>query len=278
MPALNGDSSTGNRTHREACQCSWYSRPVRTAGPADHTGGVMRQTRRIAAALSAGMLLLTACGNDADDNPEPIGGDEDAQEDSEPEPDEGDDEDDEEPYAVPDEIDEDYAEDVINALLEIDFEALRIALEQESGENLDFDAADRVHAISDGRRRERFLETLQDYVDDPEPPEALLPSSEMSATRFDAEMVIHAEPERCMIVAGWWDLSNTTVDPPGEEEKSLFSLARVDREVTEADRNPTPWAIRHVSQLTDPDGEPIPAAEWQTLDFGDALDHECEDR
>jgi hypothetical protein len=45
----------------------------------------------------------------------------------------------EDPYAVPDEIDEDYVERVINAILEVQSEVLRGALQQEQGENLDSD-------------------------------------------------------------------------------------------------------------------------------------------
>ncbi len=236
----------------------------------------MRQTRRIAAALSAGLLLLTACGNDADDNPEPIGGDEDAQEDSDPEPDEGDDENDEEPYAVPDEIDEDYAEDVINALLEVDTEIHIVALQQSPGEPLDLDAADRLHAIAEGDRRDLLMENLQGYVDDPTTAEGLLAPDEMEPTRLEVDAVLHAETERCLIVAGWWDRSGNAVDPPPPDRKSVFSLARVDRDVTSLDRNPTPWRIRAIAPMHS-GGEEIPQEQWGDIDFGDALDRACED-
>ena len=240
----------------------------------------MRQARRYVAALTAGLLLLTACNGDnnsPEPDPPPIGGEEDDEDDGD-EFNEAVDEEDEEPYAVPDEVDEAYAEEVINVLLEIDVEALRIALRQEPGETLDSEAADRVAAISDGRRQAAFLETLQGYVDSPEPPERLLPPTEMSATTFHALQVLHAEPDRCLLVAGWWDLSSTTLDAPDRDEISVFSLSRVDREVTDQGRNPTPWAIRHVAAMADTDGEPIPEDEWSDIEFGDALDRTCEDR
>jgi hypothetical protein len=95
----------------------------------------MRQTRRYVAALTAGLLLLTACSgedNEPEPDPPPIGGDEN-DEDEDDQDNESVEEEDEEPYAVPDEIDEAYAEEVINVLLEIDTEALKIVLEQEPG-------------------------------------------------------------------------------------------------------------------------------------------------
>jgi hypothetical protein len=237
----------------------------------------MRLTRRYAAALVTGLLLLTACNGDDNEpapDPPPIGGDED-EDDEDDEDNEAVEDEDEEPYAVPDEIDEAYAEEVINVLLEIDTEVLKIALEQDQGELLDPQAVDRVHAIADGRQRDSFLESLQRYIDDPSTAQGLLPVDEMGVSRFEARGVLHAEPERCMLVVGWWDRTEIATDPP--EMDSLVSLSRLDRDVTSLERNPTPWVIREISPMLIND-EPVPEERWDDIDFGDDPDRTCEDR
>lgn len=245
---------------------------------AELTGEVMGHTRRVAAAMSAGLLLLTACAHDdGNDDPAPIGGENEADPGDADTTDE-DAEEEDEPYAVPDEIDEDYAEDVINALLEIDHEILVTALQQEQGEPLDLEATDRLHAIADGDRRKSSLRRLQGYIDDPETAQGLLPPNESKPSQMEVDSVIHAESEHCMLVAGWWDRNGMATDPPPEERKTVFSLSRVDREATSVERNPTPWMIRHIAPLQADDGEPIPDEEWGEIDFADALDRTCEER
>ena len=238
----------------------------------------MRQTRRHVAALTAGLLLLTACsGEDSEPQPDPppIGGDEnDADEDDQDnEPVE---EEDDEPYAVPDEIDEAYAEDVINVLLEINSEALATVLRQEPGETIAPEAADQIAAVSDGRRLAQQLEYFQRYIDQPDAAAGFLPPDDIGTSRIDVQAILHAEPDNCMVVVGWWDLTEVAVDPP--DVYQVFSLGRLDRDVTAEDRNPTPWKIRQVTPMQDSEGEPVPEEEWDDVNFADAFDHTCEGR
>ena len=237
----------------------------------------MRQARPMCAAMTAGLLLLTAC-NDGDNepNPEPppIGGEE--NEDDDPTENEEDPPEEDEPYAVPDEIDEAYAEEVINVLLEIDTEALKIVLEQEPGEVIAPEAADRLAAASAGQRLASSLETFQIYVNRPETRDAFLPPDEMGTSRFEAHGVLHAEPDACILVVGWWDRTEIAVD--ATDEPSLFSLGPVDRDVTDVDRNPTPWQIREINRMMMIDDEPVPEDRWDDIDFGDELDRTCEER
>jgi hypothetical protein len=238
----------------------------------------MRLTCRYATALVTGLLLLTACNSDDNDpapDPPPIGGDED-EDDEDDEDNEAVEEEDEEPYAVPDEIDEAYAEEVINVLLEINTEALKIVLEQEPGEVIDPEAADHIAAISDGARRELALETFQIYIDRPEATESFRPVEEIGVSYFQADGILHAEPESCILAVGRWDLTEVATDPPDEQQ--LFSLGRLDRETTSVERNPTPWQIRDISPMRDADDQPISEDQWDDLEFGDALDYTCEDR
>ena len=250
----------------------------------------MHQARRVTALLLAGALALAACSSDDEAEAVPPIGGEDADDDSstgdlgvedaapDDERDEGDTADDEEPFAVPDEIDEDYAEQVVNALLEIDTDILVTALGQEAGEPLDPDALDQLHAITAGEQRTRSMERLQARIDRPELNDGLLPPEEVTATVLDVDDVIHAEPNNCVLVAGFWDLSGTASEPPGDEMKTVFSLSRIDRGVTSVTRNPTPWAIRDISVLQDGSGEPIPRTEWETVNFPDDFDRTCKDR
>ena len=238
----------------------------------------MRQARRMCAAMTAGVLLLSAC-NDGDDepNPEPppIGGEEDEADDP-PEDEDEPPEDEDEPYAVPDEIDEAYAEEVINVLLDIDTEALKIVLQQDPGEVIDPEAADRLAAVSAGQRLASALETFQLYVNQPEAREVFLDTTEMGTSRFEAHGILHAEPDACVLAVGWWDRTDIAVD--ATDEPSLFSLGRVDRDVTDVDRNPTPWQIREINRMMMIDDEPVPEDRWDDIDFGDELDRTCEER
>ena len=237
----------------------------------------MRQARPMCAAMTAGLLLLTAC-NDGDNepNPEPppIGGEE--SEDDDPTENEEDPPEEDEPYAVPDEIDEAYAEEVINVLLEINTEALKIVLEQEPGEVIDPEAADRLAAVSAGQRLETALETFQVYVNQPEMRDPFLPTEDIGTSRFEANGVLHAEPDACILVVGWWDLTQVVADP--HDDLSLFSLGPVDREVTSSERNPTPWKIHEISEMMLIDDEPVPEERWDDINFGDELDRTCEHR
>ena len=238
--------------------------------------------RRRLAAIVASVLLLGACAGDDDPQVQPpVGGDADQANDpdgpgdEEPDPEGDDDGENDDPYAVPDEIDEAYAEDVINALLAIEGEAVEIALGQEQGEHLAPEAIERFHAVAAGQRLDFLMETYQLYVDEPDlVDEFYLPLEEMGTTNFEAHGILHAEPDHCMLVVGFWDLSETAVDPSDEE--SLVSLSPVDRDVVEPDQNPTPWQMRGLTAMS-ANGEPVPEDRWDDLNLGD-LDRTCENR
>lgn len=228
-------------------------------------------------AAGVGLLLLTACAaSDASDpEPPPIGGEESEDGDAE-EADPESVEEEDEPYAVPDEIDEAYAEDVINVLLEIESEAIKIALQQEPGDTLAVEAADRFHAMAAGGRLEFLMETYQLYIDKPELADGFVPVDEMGTTRFEADGILHSEPENCLLVVGWWDRTELAAEPPVEQ--SLVSLGRLDRAVTDIERNPTPWQIREISPMMLIDDEPVPQERWDDINFGDELDRTCDAR
>jgi hypothetical protein len=228
--------------------------------------------RTLATTMTAGLLLLGCTASEDDDlleiqateepTPEPT-------EDPEPEPEP------EDPYAVPDEIDEAYVERVINAILEVQSEVLRGALSQEQGENLDPDLVALHFATTEGRQRTMDLEILQKYIDDPATRGGLLPVDQQGDMRFDVELVIHAEV-RCIIVVGRWDRTRTSTRADSEEVVA-FSLSRIDDAASVSEGNPTPWQWRGSTLMVDSDGEPIDRQFWQGLDYGDVLDHICEE-
>jgi hypothetical protein len=182
----------------------------------------------------------------------------------------------EDPYAVPDEIDEDYVERVINAILEVRSEILRGALSQQQGENLDPDLTALLFATTDGEERINGLDLFQAYIDDPGTRTNLLAPEDMSATTFAAEHLIHAEPERCIIVVGFWDNTGIVEDPRDQNDFVAFSLSRTPEGQGTSAGNPTPWQWRDNAAMVDGDGS-IPREQWDELDYRSALDNTCED-
>jgi hypothetical protein len=233
--------------------------------------------RALATTLAAG-LILAACSGAEDDGdlldlqatPEPT---EEATEDPEPEPEEEAEPDD--PYAVPDEIDEAYVESVINAILEVQDDALRGALRQDQGQNLSAELTGLVFATSTGAQRQATLERLQTYIDDPATRGNLLPVDEMGRTYFHPERLVHTEADRCIIVIGFWENSEVSSEPRADDDFVAFSLARKPSDAEVSEGNPTPWQWQDNAAMVD-GGGPIPPDSWDELDYGAALDHSCE--
>jgi hypothetical protein len=195
---------------------------------------------------------------DVEDTEEPV---------DEPEPDD--------PYAVPDEIDEDYVERVINAILEVQDDVLRSALQLEQGQILTPEQTGLIFATSAGDQRQAVLDRLQGYVDDPETRGNLLPSEEMGRTYFHPEQLIRAEPEHCVLVIGFWENREVTTEPRADGDFAAFSLSRKPEDEEISEGNPTPWQWRDNAAMVDGEG-PIPADRWEELDYDSALDHTCE--
>jgi hypothetical protein len=241
--------------------------------------------RRTFATLAAGASLLAACAGTPDDDvlsaepeetaePEPTETED--PDEAEPEPEETEEPEPADAYAVPDEIDEAYVEDVINAILEVQDEVLRGALEQEQGTNLSPELMELHFATTSGAERTNGMDELQRFIDDARNAENLRPPAEMGASRFDLEMLVHAEAERCILAVGNWDISQLVVDAPPPDDFTAFSLSRIDDEENTSAGNPTPWQWRDSTQMADGEGA-IPQEEWPDLDFGAALDHSCEE-
>jgi hypothetical protein len=239
--------------------------------------------RALATTVVAGLVLLGCTGTE-DDNvldlqatQEPDAEETEEPEPEETEPEEVDEEEEpepEDPYAVPDEIDEDYVERVINAILEVQSEVLRGALQQEQGENLDVDLTALHFATTDGTERMEGLEEIQGYIDEPSRQTNFRDPEDFGASTFSVEHLVHAETN-CIIVVGHWDISETVLEAPPEDDFSAFSLSRIQDDEETSAGNPTPWRWRDSTQMMDAGGV-IPREEWEDLDYAAALDHSCE--
>jgi hypothetical protein len=240
--------------------------------------------RTLAAVLVAGLLAFGCTGGEdeildlqatpgADSEPTEEPGDpepeaEDTEEPAdEPEP--------EDPYAVPDEIDEDYVERVINAILEVQSEVLRGALQQEQGENLDPDLMALHFATTEGSQRLTTMDEYQRYIDDPESRDGLISPDEAGTMQFKALEVVHAEPDGCIIVVGYWDRTEVSsiADP---EQLTALSLSRISQATEISAGNPTPWQWRGNTVMIDTEDQPIPREHWADLDYSGVLDNTCE--
>jgi hypothetical protein len=239
--------------------------------------------RTLAVVAAAGLLALGCSGGEeeildlqatpgADSEPidEPDDPDPEVEETEEP----ADEPEPEDPYAVPDEIDEDYVERVINAILEVQSEVLRGALQQEQGENLDPDLIALHLATTEGRQRQLGLEEYQGYVDDPEARGGLhadLPAG--ASGRFEVDYIHHVEADACILALGYWDRSELSNNAPARDETlTAISLSHISDAGAVSEGNPTPWQWQHNLGL---DGalseEEWPALPWETLD------HSCLD-
>jgi hypothetical protein len=233
--------------------------------------------------MSLAALLLVGCTGGGDDDLLEVDAAQEPQpeetEDPEPEPEETEDPEPEpeDPYAVPDEIDEAYVERVINAILEVQSEVLRGALQQQQGENLSEDLMALHFATTDGEQRLLGIDYLQGFIDDPSTREGLRDAADIEDMTFAVDQLLHTESDRCVIAAGHWDTSGTSTFPVDADERVAFSLSRVPEDAERSEGNPTPWSWRSHVLLTDAEGEPIAPEQWDDLDFDGHLDHSCEE-
>jgi hypothetical protein len=227
--------------------------------------------RTLATTLTASVLLLGCTGTADDDlldlqatgDPTPSPTEEPAP-DPEPEP--------EDPYAVPDEIDEAYVERVINAILEVQSEVLRGALQQQQGENLDRRLIALHLSTTTGRQQQIGLEEYQGYVDTPENRGGLHSDLGDGATgRFEVDYVHHAEPNSCILALGYWDRTELSANAPARSETlTAIALSRNRHPDSVPEGNPTPWRWQHNLGL---DGS-LSADEWPALPW-ETLDNSC---
>jgi hypothetical protein len=152
------------------------------------------------------------------------------------------------PYAIPEDgIDEAYVERVLEAIYEVNREALAMTLESESG-ILPAEAEDRLRAIYAGAYGARQYASLNEIAQDAqtramfrEPPGSL---------RIEVAQLVDVGP-KCLIVERIASFDEVLVDPPPVRRDYIALTARPG-EAVERNLNPTPWVLADAA-IDDPE-------------------------
>jgi hypothetical protein len=183
---------------------------------------------------------------------------------------------DEDPFAVPDEIDEAYVERVLNAILEQNSELVREALALPA-EPTALPSEKQVRTIAalygPGSRPVRLSE-VEDWVRSEEARSGQLPADEFGTQRFEVERLEAIGP-RCVTAIGWYDLTETAVEPFPRDQFGAVVLAHDDS--LDRDENPTGWRIWDDVLLQTPDGERLELEEVGAENLAAAVDTDCSD-
>jgi hypothetical protein len=141
------------------------------------------------------------------------------------------------PYAIPEDgIDEAYVERVLEAIFEVNREALALTLESEVGDLAPFEAEERLQSIFAGEYGARQVASLHEVAASSSRREVFLEPP--GRVRTEVTRVARND-EDCVVVERRSDFSDVLVDPP-EPRKGYLALAPRN-EV--ADHNPTPWVL-----------------------------------
>jgi hypothetical protein len=144
------------------------------------------------------------------------------------------------PYAIPEDgIDEEYVERVLNAIFEVNREALALTLESEPGGLAPFEAEERLRAIYGGSYGARQLATLN-QVSFSEAERSIFadPPGALRATVTD----LVSEDPGCVIARRVSDFSRVLKAPP-ESRDGYVALAPKPVGSDPNHLNPTPWVI-----------------------------------
>ena len=259
-----------------------------------------RCVRWMPSAVAAVALLLAGCtgadGSAADDGIQPIEVEDDesapepdpesetdpeaeAESDVESEQDASDEGESEDPFAFddPSEIDVAYVDRVMAELLAVNDELLDDVLLSDSSEGLTELDNRRLRAIFSGPRLVSQANSYQSRATDESVRTAFLPESERSGTEWRTARIMLAE-ESCAVAIGYFDISGVAVQPYPTDEFGMVVLSRFDESdaVELAAVNATQWRIHEQVQLVSAEtGEPVQEADWESLNFREALDVPC---
>ncbi|MFO7779609.1 MAG: hypothetical protein R6V28_14780 [Nitriliruptoraceae bacterium] len=183
------------------------------------------------------------------------------------------------PFAFddPSEIDAEYVDRVMAELLAVNDELLDEVLRSDPAEGLTELDTLRIRAIFSGPRLVSQANSYQSRATDEEVRTAFLPESERQGTDWATARIMLAE-ESCVVAVGEFDISGIAVQPYPSDEFGMVVLSRM--EGPEADDfgqvNPTQWRIHEQVQLVSAEtGAPVAEADWESLNFREALDVPC---
>jgi hypothetical protein len=258
-----------------------------------------RRVRWVPSVAAAALLLAGCTGADRaanDDGIQPIEvEDDEAERESEPEPEpdaepepggESEPEQDasdgtgsDDPFAFddPSEIDADYVDRVMAALLAVNDALLDDVLRSDPSEGLTELDNLRLRAIFSGPRLVSQASSYQSRATDETIRAVFLPESERRGTEWTTARILLAE-DSCVVAIGQFDISGIAVQPYPPDEYGMVVLSSLESaEASElADVNGTPWRIHEQVQLVSGEtGEPVPEADWESLNFREAFDLPC---
>jgi hypothetical protein len=144
------------------------------------------------------------------------------------------------PYAIPEDgIDEAYVERVLNAIFEVNREALAITLESEPGGLAPFEAEERLRAIYGGSYGARQLASLNQIASAPD--QRGLFRSPAGPVVIEVSELLDGD-ESCIKVSRVADFGEVLVDP-GEPREDYVALAPKTDITGSTSHNPTPWIL-----------------------------------
>jgi hypothetical protein len=144
------------------------------------------------------------------------------------------------PYAIPEDgIDEEYVERVLNAIFEVNREALAITLESEPGGLAPFEAEERLRAIYGGTYGAASLYGYNEIASSTDQRELFLENPGPVSSRV--KQVLLAQTE-CLVAEHSLDFT-AVLREPGQPRTEFVALARLSPEARASTLNPTPWMV-----------------------------------
>jgi hypothetical protein len=145
----------------------------------------------------------------------------------------------EDPYAIPEDgIDEAYVEKVLEAIFEVNREALNLTLESEPG-LLPAAAEDRLRSIYRGAYGARQYASLNEIARDVDARAVF--RGKPGALQVEVAQLVAVEPT-CVVVERIADFQAVLVDPPPVRRDFVVLALRPDGD-QDRTLNPTPWAL-----------------------------------
>jgi hypothetical protein len=144
------------------------------------------------------------------------------------------------PYAIPEDgIDEAYVERVLNAIFEVNREALALTLDSEPGGLAPFEAEERLRAIYGGEYGARQLVSLNEIASSAEQRAIFRETTGAVAVRV---LEVLDDGPSCLKVQRTSDFGAVLLEP-GEPRHDYVALAPRPHEDMFRRHNPTPWIL-----------------------------------
>jgi hypothetical protein len=143
------------------------------------------------------------------------------------------------PYAIPEDgIDEAYVERVLNAIFEVNREALQLTLDSEPGGLAPFEAEEMIRSIYGPDYGRRQLHSLHDISRSAEQRDLFV--KPLGSYQVSVTHLIDDDP-KCVRVRRAMDFANVLVDPPSVRQD--YVALRYQGDTSQNTGNPTPYLL-----------------------------------